>query len=181
MRRVVLWMVSSKPPKLSVSSARMATISLAAIRNVSRPSAIRSAISTASIPLSSPPSGTSGAASLPARSWMNADPSSPSDRIAASESVRTSACRSSRTRMRTTNRPPGASGMSMPITSPAGRPDNRTLVPISTPATLPKSASISNCSLNNSRRSPIMNRPTAKISSPPMTKAPTSARRGDPI
>ena len=173
--------VRPRPPNVSDTSSRSATNSAATERNVSRPSSMRSATATASAPASRPPSGTSGADSLPDRIWMKTEPSRPSVRMAATESVRTSECRSSRIRMRTMNRPPGAGGMVRPMTSPAGSPARRTLVPICTPLTLPKSASTSNCSANSSRRSPIMNNPTANTSSPPTTNVPTSAKRGEPI
>ena len=180
-RRFVVSTVSPRPENVSVICSRRSTNSSATSRNVSRPSSIRSATWMASAPASWPPSATSGADSVPARIWMKAEPSSPSVRTAATESVRTSECRSSRTRIRTWNRPPGAGGMTMSVTSPAGRPESRTSVPTCTPVTLPKSATTSKCSVKSCRRSPIMNRPTANSSSPPTTNAPTSAKRGDPM
>ena len=179
--RVVVSTVSPRPENVSAICSRSPTNSSATTRNVSRPSSIRSAICTASAPASMPPWATSGADPVPARIWRKAEPSSPSVSTAATESVRTSECRSSRTRIRTWKRPPGAGGMTMSVTSPAGRPDRRTSVPTCTPVTLPKSATTSKCSVNSCRRSPIMNNPTANSSSPPTTNAPTSAKRGEPI
>ena len=50
------------------------------------------------------------------------------------------------------------------------------------PVTLPKLASTSKRSVNSSRRSPIMNSPTAnRKKSPPITNVPTRVNRGEPI
>ena len=178
---VVVSTVAPRLPRASAISSRSPVNSPATVVKVRRPSSMRSAISTASTPRMRSPSSTGGAPALPDRIWMNTDPSSPSVSTAATESVRTRGRRSSRTRMRTRNRSPGFRGISMPSTSPASKPARRTPVPMAMPVTLPKSASTSNRSANSSRRSPIMNSPTANSRSPPITNVPTQARRGEPI